>query len=109
MLKIVLQPKEGEVQRKDGMSKRVKEEPPGFKTGLWDIANKRMSEDRGALPKKYGNIMREYKAIHEEHFLSSGHKEAKEEECKSGSLMADAVSMLNSQFTFCVSQTFFLL
>ena len=45
----------------------------GFMTEkrLWNIAKKRMLEDRGALPKEDGNLLREYRAVHEENFLSS--------------------------------------
>ena len=32
---------------------------------------KRILEDRGALPEEDGNELREYKAMHEENFLSS--------------------------------------
>ena len=39
-------------------------------TRLWNIAKKRMLEDRGALNKEKGNLVREHKATHEEHFLS---------------------------------------
>ena len=33
---------------------------------------KRMLEDRGALPTEEGNVIREYKAIHEENFSAVG-------------------------------------
>ena len=39
--------------------------------GLWNIAKKRMLEDRGVVPKEDGNQLREEKAMHEENFLSS--------------------------------------
>ena len=66
---------------------------------LWDIAKKRMLEDRGALPREDGDLLREYQEMHEENFLSSWlqedvegkeeerekmNKEAKEEESRSG-------------------------
>ena len=38
--------------------------------GLWNIAKKRMLEDRGALPKEEGDFIRKYKVMHEENFLS---------------------------------------
>ena len=67
--------------------------------GLENIAKKRMLEDRGALPREDGDLLREYHALHEGYFLSSWlredvegkeeererlNKEAKEEESKSG-------------------------
>ena len=39
--------------------------------GLWDVARDKMLQDRGALPKEEGDIVREYKAMHEENFISS--------------------------------------
>ena len=39
--------------------------------GLWNVAREKMLEDRGALPKEDGDQLREYKAMHEENFLSS--------------------------------------
>ena len=33
--------------------------------GLWNIAIKRMLEDRGSLPKEEGDLIREDKAMHE--------------------------------------------
>ena len=41
------------------------------KEGLWNIAKKKMLEDRGALLEEDGNQLRECRAMHEEHFLSS--------------------------------------
>ena len=40
-------------------------------TGLWNIAKKRMLEERGALPTEEGDLVRYYKAIHDENVLSS--------------------------------------
>ena len=37
--------------------------------GLWNIAKKRKLEDRGALRKVEGDLVRENKAMHGEHFL----------------------------------------
>ena len=34
--------------------------------GLWNVAREKMSQDRGALPKEEGDIVREYKATHDE-------------------------------------------
>ena len=38
--------------------------------GRWNVAREKMLEDRGALPKEDGYHKREYKAMHEESFLS---------------------------------------
>ena len=71
---------------------------------MWNIAKKRMLEDRGASPKEEGDSTREHKAMHEEHVLSSWlrrnvegraaqketmKKEAKEEESNSGKRVVD--------------------
>ena len=42
---------------------------------LWNVARERMLRDRGALPEEEGDIEREYKTMHEEHFLSSWPRE----------------------------------
>ena len=39
--------------------------------GLWNLAGEKMLQDRGVLLKKEGDVVREYKAMHEEKFLSS--------------------------------------
>ena len=39
--------------------------------GLWNLAREKMLQDRGALPKEEGHVVREYKAMHEENFLGS--------------------------------------
>ena len=39
--------------------------------GLWNVAREKMLQDRGALPEEEGDISRDYKAMHEEHFSSS--------------------------------------
>ena len=38
--------------------------------GLWNLARNKMLQDRGALPKEEGDVVREYKATHEDNFLS---------------------------------------
>ena len=83
---------------------RVREEfeVGGFmaRKGLWNLAQKRMLEDRGALRSEGGDLLREYQAMHEENFLLSCwlredvegkeedrekmNKEAEEEESKRG-------------------------
>ena len=39
--------------------------------GLWKVAEKSMLRDGGVLPEDEGDLVREYKAMHEENFLSS--------------------------------------
>ena len=39
--------------------------------GIWNIAREKRLQDRGALPSEEGDVIREYKAMHEENFLSS--------------------------------------
>ena len=39
--------------------------------GLWNLARNKALQDRGALPWEDGDTIREYKAMHEENFLSS--------------------------------------
>ena len=46
--------------------------------GLWNIANKRMLEDGGSLPREDGDLLREYQAMHEENFLSNWLREGVE-------------------------------
>ena len=47
--------------------------------GLWSLAKEKILQDRGALPKEECDTVREYKAMHEEHFLSSWLREVGEE------------------------------
>ena len=53
------------------LSKSVNLMSVGPEKGLWNIAKRRMLQDRGALPRKDGNVLREYQAMLEENFLSS--------------------------------------
>ena len=69
---------------------------------FWNVANKRMSEDRRAMPREEEkDLIREHKAVHEEKFLSSWlrddaeskadkvkdmNRRSKEEEAKSGNM-----------------------
>ena len=39
--------------------------------GLWSFAREKRLQDRGALPREEGDVVREYKAVYEENFLSS--------------------------------------
>ena len=38
---------------------------------LWNLAREKMLQVRGAVPEEEGGVVREYKAKHEENFLSS--------------------------------------
>ena len=42
-----------------------------FKKELWNIAKKRLLEDRGALFREDGDLLREYQAMQKENFFSS--------------------------------------
>ena len=94
---------EGQKRRIAGKEKRrlLNEfEMGGFmaQKGLWNHARDKMLQDRDALPKQTGDVIREYKAMHEENFLSSWlredvegkeerkkmEKEAREVECRGG-------------------------
>ena len=46
---------------------------------MWNIAKKRMVEDGGAVPKEDGNLLREFEAKHEEHFLNSWLRDSTED------------------------------
>ena len=39
--------------------------------GLWNLVREKVLQDREELPKEGGDGIREYKAVHEENFLSS--------------------------------------
>ena len=39
--------------------------------GLWNLARDKMLQDRGELPKEESDVIREYKAMHEENFQNS--------------------------------------
>ena len=39
--------------------------------GLWKLARENVLQDRGEWSKEEGDVIREYKAMHEENFLSS--------------------------------------
>ena len=71
--------------------------------GLWNVAKKRMLEDRGALPKADGDVLREHQAMHEENFLSSWLKEdaenkgRKENESSGGNRRGDEEEKENKQ------------
>ena len=54
------------------------------KKGNGTPAKKRMLEDRGAVSKEEGNLVREYKAMHQDLFLSSCLREDKASKAKEG-------------------------
>ena len=39
--------------------------------GLWNLAREQRLQERGAMPKEEGDVIREYNAMHEKNFLSS--------------------------------------
>ena len=45
---------------------------------LWNVSKKRMLEDRGVLPTEERDLIRKYKAVHEENFfqmlVKGGHR-----------------------------------
>ena len=49
------------------------------KKGLWNLVGEKIMRERGALPKEECDVIREYKAIHEENFLSSWLREDEED------------------------------
>ena len=60
-------------KRKEYQRLLNKFEMEGFmaQKGLWNLARNKPLQDRGALPGEEGDAIREYKAMHEENFLSS--------------------------------------
>ena len=40
------------------------------KKGFWNLAREKRWQERGAMPEEEGDVIREYNALHEEHFLS---------------------------------------
>ena len=49
-----------------GFGKSLRLEVLWLKKGRWNIAKRKLLEDRGALPRKDGDLLREYQAMHEE-------------------------------------------
>ena len=82
--------KEGKIWKIEGQRRRIinKEytrhfnelEMGGFtaQTGLWNLARDKMLQDRGALPKEEGDVIGEYKVMHEENYLSGWLREGGE-------------------------------
>ena len=50
-------------------------EGPMAQNGLWNLVGEKVLRRRGALPKEEGDVIREYKAMHEANFLSSSLRE----------------------------------
>ena len=61
------------ITRKEHRRLRNEFEMGGFMTqkGQWNLARRKMPQDRGAVLEEEGDIVREYKAIHEETILRS--------------------------------------
>ena len=61
------------ITRKEYQRLLNKFEMEGFvaQKGLWNLFGEKVLRKRGALPKEEGDVIREYKAAHEENFLSS--------------------------------------
>ena len=45
------------------------------KRSVWHLAREKRLQDRGALPREEGDVIREYKAMHEENFFCSWSKD----------------------------------
>ena len=56
------------------------EGPMAQKKGLWILVREKVLRERGALPEEEGDIIRDYKAMHEEIFLGSWLREEEKEE-----------------------------
>ena len=61
------------ITRKEYQRLLNKFEMEGFtaQEGLWNLVREKVLRERGALPKEEGDVIGEYKAMHEEKFLSS--------------------------------------
>ena len=61
------------IARKDYQRLLNKFEMEGFvaQEELWNLVREKVLQDRGDLPKEEGDVIGEYKAMHEENFLSS--------------------------------------
>ena len=66
--------------KSEGHQEAMQKASGGFmaQEGLWNIVQKRMFEDRGALPREDGDLLWECQATHEENFLSSWLREGVE-------------------------------
>ena len=58
--------------------------------GFWNLASEKRLQDRGALPREEGDVIRECNAMHEENFLTSWPREdlvgGKKKEGRQGNL-----------------------
>ena len=79
------------ITRKEYQRLMNKFEMEGFmaQKGLWNLAREKNLRERGALPKEEGDAAREYKAMHQEHFLSSWLREDGREEEERTAKMSD--------------------
>ena len=72
------------ITRKECQRLLNKFEMEGFmaQKGLWNLAREKILRERGALPMEEGDAIREYKAVHEDNFLSSWLREERRERRK---------------------------
>ena len=65
------------ITRKGHQRLLSKVEIEGFmsRKGLWNLVREKVLRERGALPKEEGDVIRKYKAMHEENFLSRWFRE----------------------------------
>ena len=58
------------VTRKEckGLKETIEDGGIVAQTDMWNFAKKRMLEDRGAMPRKKGDLVREHQASHEENW-----------------------------------------
>ena len=71
------------ITRKEYQRLVNKFEMEGFmaQKGLWNLVREKVLRESGELPKEVGDVITEYKAMHEENFLSSWlRKDGKEKE-----------------------------
>ena len=54
------------------------------KEGLWNLAKEKIMKEREELPSEEGDVVKEFKAMHEEDFWSSWPREEREVRRKSG-------------------------
>ena len=65
------------ITRKGHQRLLSKVEIEGFMSqkGLWNLVREKVLRERGALPKEEGDVIRKFKAMHEENFLSRWFRE----------------------------------
>ena len=69
------------ITRKDCQRLLMKFEMEGFmvQEGLWKLVRENVLQDRGEWSKEEGDVIRVYKAMHEENFLSSWLREERKD------------------------------